>query len=59
MAMAARRLIIATTKSSSIRVKPVFGLLTLDGTLILGGRVFKGIDCGDYSKVFSSVTSFF
>jgi len=57
--MAARRLIIATTKSNSIRVKPVFGLLTLDGTLIPGGHVFKGIDCPDYSKVFSSVTSFF
>jgi hypothetical protein len=32
---------IATTKSSSIRVKPAFGLLTLDGTLILSGHAFQ------------------
>jgi hypothetical protein len=40
-------------------VKPAFGLLTLDGTLIPGGHAFKGINCQNYSKVFPSVASFF
>ena len=50
---------IATTKSSSIRVKPLFVLLTLDGTLILDGRAFKVINSVNYNKTFDFMTSFF
>ena len=59
MAMAARRPMIATTKSSSINVKPVIVLLMLDGTPILGGHAFKVINLPNYNKTFYSMTSFF